>query len=151
MKNWMIVALAVLVIAGITYLGGLAWNTEPSSTQGTSGTSGNGTPSAETLESDLVLLSSWQGTTGAITTEPFTINKQPWVISWTNEPQIVNGQSIGSLQIIVYHPEQPDIPVTLAGNTLASETNSSYVYETGTFFLTIIAINSSWEVSVLKP
>lgn len=140
-------------MGGVVYLGGQAVDLGTSTTSNSPGvsieTSGNGT-SPETSEPDLILLKTWEGT-GIITTEPFTISNQPWAINWINEPEIMDGQSIGILQIMVYRADQPDILVALAANTQADEVNTSYVYETGTFFLTINAANTSWKVYVFEP
>jgi len=153
MKTWMIAVLAIIFMGGVVYLGGQAVDLGTSTTSNSPGvsieTSGNGT-SPETSEPDLILLKTWEGT-GIITTEPFTISNQPWAINWINEPEIMDGQSIGILQIMVYRADQPDILVALAANTQADEVNTSYVYETGTFFLTINAANTSWKVYVFEP
>jgi len=93
------------------------------------------------------LIKEWTGT-GIKTTEPFTINSKPWVISWANNPEIIGGQSMGILQIMVYNTKNPDIPITLAANSMERESDTSYVYETGTFYLTINAGNTQWAVQV---
>ena len=99
---------------------------------------------------DLVLIKNWQGT-GIKTTEPFSISRQPWAIVWSNKPQIMEEQSVGLLQIIVYRTNQPKLPVTLAANTQEEALDTSFIYETGDFFLTINAANTAWDVTVFEP
>ena len=94
------------------------------------------------------LVKEWTGN-GIKTTEPFAIDSKPWVISWSSNPEVVDGQSVGMLQIMVYDTESPDFPLTLAANTGEKSSDISYIYETGTFYLTINAANTQWEVQVL--
>jgi len=101
-------------------------------------------------EPDMILVNCWNGD-GIKTTEPFTINEQPWFVNWTSNPQIIDGQSMGLLQIMVYETDQPTIPITLAANTQEQGTDTSYIYQTGTFFLTMNAANTEWQVCVFKP
>ena len=98
---------------------------------------------------DYILLKNWDGT-GIKSTEPFTINKQPWYIIWTNEPEIMDGSPIGILQVTVYESSQPDLPIAFAANSMEATTDTSYVYQTGTFHLDINAANTEWEVSVFS-
>ena len=93
------------------------------------------------------LIKEWSGT-GIKTTEPFTINSKPWAISWANNPTLIGGESMGILQIMVYNIKNPDIPVTLAANTMEKGSDTSYIYETGTFYLTVNAANTQWTVQV---
>ena len=93
------------------------------------------------------LIKEWTGN-GIKTTEPFTIISRPWVISWANNPELFDGQSMGILQIMVYSTENPDFPVTIAVNSMEKGSDTSYVYETGTFYLTINAANTQWAVQV---
>jgi len=94
------------------------------------------------------VIKEWSGT-GIKTTEPFTIKEQPWIIQWEHEPVIMEGQSMGILQIMVYETKNPDIPITLAANSMEKGSDISYIYETGEFYLTINAANTNWSVKVL--
>ena len=107
------------------------------------------TPAPEpTKQAELQVVKEWTGN-GIKTTETFTISGAPWVISWSNNPQIMGGESVGMLQIMVYDTENPDFPITLAANTNEKGSATSYIYETGTFYLTINAANTEWTVEVL--
>lgn len=99
-------------------------------------------------QAQLQVIKEWTGT-GIKTTEPFTINNKPWVIDWTHTPALVDDQSMGILQIMVYNTKNPDIPITIAANSTEAGSDTSYIYETGTFFLTINAANTNWKVKVL--
>jgi len=101
-------------------------------------------------EADLILVKSWSGT-GIKTTEPFTIQEKPWIVNWVNDPEIMGGQSVGMLQIMVFSEDDPDIPIDIVANTQEAGTDTSYIYEVGTFFLTMNAANTSWGVYVFKP
>lgn len=106
------------------------------------------TPSpTPTKQAEPQLIKEWEGT-GIKTTEPFTINNKPWVISWANNPKVIDSQSMGILQIMVYSIKTPDFPITLAANTMERSSDNSYIYETGTFYLTINAANTQWAVQV---
>jgi hypothetical protein len=111
-----------------------------------------GTPSetpspTPTTQAELQLIKEWTGT-GIKTTEPFTINSKPWAISWANNPTLIGGQSMGILQIMVYNTRNPNILASLAANSTERGSDTSYVYETGTFYLTINAANTQWVVQV---
>lgn len=106
-------------------------------------------PEVEPEKLEWTLVQSWKGT-GIKTTEPFTINNQPWSINWASKPEIIGGESMGVLQIFVYSIEEPDIPITLAANTMEEATDISFVYERGTFFLTINAANTNWAVDIYE-
>ena len=107
-------------------------------------------PKQEEQKPDLILIKSWSGS-GIKTTEPFTMSKEPWVIVWSNKREIMEGYSIGLLQIYVYNTDNPDLPISLAANTQEETLDTSYVYKTGTFYLMINAANTEWEVTVLCP
>lgn len=109
-------------------------------------------PPAPTIEptsepADLIMVGSWQGT-GIKTTEPFTITSSPWHIVWDNDPMMSGGDSLGILQVMVYDVSTPDFPITIAANSMKKTLDTSYVYQTGTFYLTINAANTEWDVSV---
>ncbi|MDO9579703.1 MAG: hypothetical protein Q7J06_03920 [Bacteroidales bacterium] len=121
------ILLPILVI-GVVLLGGCGAPSE--------------TPSpTPTTQAEPQLIKEWRGT-GIKTTEPFTINSKPWVISWANNPTLIDGQSMGILQIMVYNTKNPDIPTALAANSMEKGSDTSYIYETGTFYLTINAANT---------
>ena len=94
------------------------------------------------------VIKEWTGN-GIKTTESFTISSKPWIISWTNNPEVVGGESMGIFQIMVYDTKNPDFPITLAANTTEKGSDTSYIYETGTFYLTMNAANTQWVVQVL--
>jgi nitrous oxide reductase accessory protein NosL len=91
-----------------------------------------------------VLIKEWQGS-GIKTTEPFTVSQKPWGIAWAHRPDEYGGM----LQIMVYDASRPDELVSLAANTNVGGSDSSYVYETGTFYLTINSANTKWDVRVV--
>jgi len=161
MKTWMIVVLAVFTLAGFIYLGGQSFDSGvPAAHESSPGDSSGSAPTTSTSESasstsatsepELILINNWSGT-GIKTTESFSISKSPWNIVWTNNPETYEGQSVGTLQIMVYSTEVPDIPIAFAANTQKEETDITYIYETGTFYLTVLAANTDWEVSVFAP
>ena len=106
-----------------------------------------GASSTPTKQVELQLIKEWSGT-GIKTTEPFTITSKPWAISWANNPKVIGGQSMGILQIMVYNTKNPDLLVALAANSMERGSDSSYIYDTGTFYLTINAANTQWTVQV---
>jgi len=89
------------------------------------------------------VLRQWSGG-GIKTTEPFTITKSPWVVSWSFTSTY---EDLGLLQIYVYN-SYGDL-VDLAANTMGSASDSSYIYKTGTFYLEIVSSNANWNVSVV--
>jgi hypothetical protein len=101
-------------------------------------------------EPELILIKSWSGT-GIKTTEPFIIGNKPWAINWISDPEIIDEQSIGILQIMVYSVNEPDIPIAIIANTQEAGTDTSYIYEMGEFFLTVNAANTSWKVYIFEP
>ena len=94
------------------------------------------------------IIKEWSGN-GIKTTEPFTIENKPWAITWAHEPKMIDGQSMGIFQIMVYRVSEPDFPITLAANSMERGADSSYIYETGQFFLTMNAANTNWKVQVI--
>jgi len=111
------------------------------------------TDSTEPVESttpDLILIKDWKGN-GIKTTEPFTIHRQPWNIVWVNTPEIMDGESMGILQIMIYRTNEPDVPVSIAANVQQAGMDTSFIYDTGDFFLVINAANTQWEVTVFEP
>jgi len=104
-------------------------------------------PEEDTDEPELYLLKYWEGN-GIKTTEPFVIVVSPWFIVWQSEPDIFDDVSMGIFQIMVYDIDEPDFPLTLAANTQDAGLDTSYIYHTGEFYLTINAANTKWNVSV---
>ena len=98
--------------------------------------------------SEAQLIAEWAGI-GPKTTEPFTIDDESWVIDWVHVPSVINNQSIGTFQIMVYNTENPDIPVAIAANSKEKESDTYYMQKTGTFYLLINAANTRWSVKVL--
>lgn len=86
-------------------------------------------------------IGSWKGT-GIKNTEPFTITKVPWIIAWGNR----SSQYGGILQIFVYRTNGE--LVNLVANTMQDESDISYIYEKGSFYLNINAANTNWVVEV---
>jgi len=97
----------------------------------------------------LTLFKEWSGT-GIKTTEPFTIDSQPWKIEWSSDPVIMGGQSVGMLQIMVYDSANPNFPITLAANTSEKASDTSYIYRRGAFYLTVNAANTNWTVKIYR-
>jgi len=148
-------AIVFVVILGVALVQG----NQPSSHKATSTpspfpTQTTATPSpstpSPTQTPDLILVNSWSGS-GMKTTEPFTIDKIPWNIVWSSNPKMNEGQSVGMLQVLVYNTNSPDVPVAIVANTMENTSDTSFVYETGEFYLTMNAANTSWEVTVFKP
>lgn len=87
---------------------------------------------------------SWQGT-GIKNTEPFVITGKKWRIVWSNEDTTGFGGS--GLQIYVYKPGL-DLPVSIAANAVGNASDTSYIYESGEFYLNINGANGNWTISV---
>ena len=127
----------MVLLLGIMLVSGLACEVD-----------GEPTPtSTPTPTKEPEVIKEWSGT-GVKTTEPFTITNKPWQINWSHNPLIMDGQSMGILQIYVYSTSD-DMLIALAANSMQSESDTSYVYDTGTFYLTINAVNTDWNVKVL--
>ena len=96
-----------------------------------------GEPRSLTLETVI----EWTGH-GNKRTEPFAIDLAPWIISWG----LQGGEFGGLLQVSVYRVGD-DIPVQFAVNTSTDGVDTTFVYETGTFYLDINAIGD-WAIQV---
>jgi len=86
---------------------------------------------------------SWQGT-GGKNTEPFTITKSPWVISWSC--QRIDPDHHITLGVIICDPATNgtvEVPI----NT-ESDTGECYIYQTGKFYLRILSVNANWNVEI---
>ena len=94
------------------------------------------TPEAE----QWVEIKRWEGS-GLKTTEPFTIQGDQWRTVWTNH----QGDSI--FQIMLYRDGDLYLGQPLLANTTEKGSDTSYVYDGGTFHLVINAI-SQWTVIV---
>ena len=95
----------------------------------------------------LQMTKEWNGT-GIKTTDIFVIELNPWAVSWANNPEVIDDVSIGMLEIMVYDADNPDAPVALVAFTRAAQSDISYVYRTGTFYLTIKGPNTGWQVQI---
>jgi len=85
-------------------------------------------------------IATWSGR-GTKNTEPFTVSS-PWIISWS-----CTGREYGSLGIIVYRAGSNQL-VNVAANVIGSDKGRTWIYDSGQFYLQIIAANCSWAVGV---
>lgn len=129
---------AIALLLGIILVSGFACeiNIESTPTPISTPTS---TPKPEVIKE-------WSGS-GIKTTEPFTITNKPWQINWSHNPLIVDNQSIGLLQIFVYSTSN-DMIIAVAANSPKAESDTSYIYDVGGFYLMINAANTDWNVRV---
>ncbi len=95
------------------------------------------------------VIGEWRGK-GPLTTENFTVESGPWTIEWQHVPARLKGNSIGSLQIIVWDAAKPDTPVAIAATSVEEESGTYRMDEKGTFNLMINATNTVWRVRVLE-
>ena len=100
-----------------------------------------------TSQKQAQVIKEWVGV-GAKTTEPFIVDSAPWTIDWTNVPTIINNQSLGLLQIMVYNVEKPEIPLAIVANSKLRESGAYPINEKGTFYMMINATNTRWAVKV---
>jgi hypothetical protein len=105
-------------------------------------------PSVSEIQGGLV--KEWSGT-GLKVTENFIIAEAPWAIEWVNIPEKIDGQSVGMLKILVYQVDNPSMPPMVAANTMEEMSDTSYIEQTGKFFLIINGFNTSWTVTVIEP
>jgi hypothetical protein len=63
---------------------------------------------------------------------------------------MMNGTSVGMLQVYVYNVNNTSLPVTIVANTSEQTSDDSYIYQRGTFYLTISGANTTWTVNVLQ-
>lgn len=89
------------------------------------------------------LVKSWNGTS-AKKTEPFTITGKQWRIIWTNKDTIGVGTAL--LQVMVYKTNS-QVPLDVPVNTTQEGSDTSYVYHSGEFYLSINSI-SQWTIRV---
>ena len=106
------------------------------------GTATDSKKQEEQQKPDTLKVGAWQGS-GMKNTAPFTITKSPWIILWANRPTFAGA---GILQISVNKINGTS--VSLAANTMQEENDSSYIYESGTFYLEISAANTNWTIEV---
>jgi hypothetical protein len=85
-------------------------------------------------------LCGWEGNS-VKTTEPFTVNKSPWVIGWATD-------GAGVFQIYLHRPNGE--LVSVAANVQGKGSDESYVYETGTFYL-MINTTQVYSASIYEP
>ena len=105
------------------------------------------TPTLTPVELKPVLVNEWTGT-GNMTTKYFSTTGELWLVSWANNPELVEGKSNGYLQIIVYNIEDPGSPVNIAADATKAGGSVSYITEQGTFYLEINAVNTQWTARV---
>ena len=88
-----------------------------------------------------VAVKSWSGSSNK-TTDVFEISNEKWRILWENK-----GKKGSIFGVSVYKPNKKlvSIPANI-GNKSAKDT--SYVYSKGSFYIGIIAANTSWTVTV---
>jgi hypothetical protein len=115
------------------------------------GLGGCGSPASEVeapSEEGGEVIAQWAGM-GGKTTEPFIIDSDSWAIRWVHLPAVINEQTIGTFQIMVYNVDEPDMPVIIAADSQERETGVFTVEGKGTFYLMINSANSRWLVRVL--
>jgi len=100
----------------------------------------------QTPTSEPVIIKEWEGS-GYKTTGPFKVESKPWVIAWAHNPEVIEGVSMGIFQIYVCDAQDGNL-VSIAANSMEKGSDTSYIYETGTFYLEINAANTSWAVKV---
>ena len=142
-KKWWFWLLIIFVIIIIASANGSKPTTTPKSTETTE--TGE-TPSSQTPQSEKSwqAVNSWEGT-GIKNTEPFTITGNQWRINWSNKDTTGFGGSI--LQISVYKPGA-NFPIEMAANAQGTASDTSYVYESGEFYLNVNSANGNWAISV---
>jgi len=102
--------------------------------------------------SNLEKVGSWKGN-GKKNTEPFTITKTPWVIVWinntlsNNEPKELSRMELFSISVCEVGNEFSEMIVVDNASEFGDIT---YIYEKGTFYLSIYYANSNWIVEVYK-
>ncbi|MFC2005806.1 hypothetical protein ACFLVG_02450 [Chloroflexota bacterium] len=106
-----------------------------------------GNSSAADAQSQVI--KQWAGK-GPLTTKPFTIESESWLIEWEHVPSQLKGSSVGSLQIIVWGEEGSSSPVDVAANSMVEESGTSRIDEAGTFYLMINATNTRWSVRIME-
>lgn len=100
---------------------------------------GGGTPKPSRESSEL----SWSGT-GDKTTQSFTASSPGWRLEWT-----VRGGEMSSITIFV---KRADTGTTVSSaSSEGPGTETSYVHETGRFYLEIVSANAEWAVQVVMP
>jgi len=90
---------------------------------------------------EMVKIKEWSGT-GIKKTEPFTINHSPWAISWVNAPE----SKLNIFQLYIYGVNNSYIDVAV--NSMNKETDITYIYQTGTFYLQTNAVFTKWIIEV---
>lgn len=86
---------------------------------------------------------SWSGS-GIKNTEPFEITGNQWRVKWQNKGGEFGG---GILQIFVYKVGS-ESPEELLANTTEITSDTSYIYEGGTFYLNVNSANTNWSITV---
>jgi len=151
MKRLLILCVLPLILAGCTNTT-IVNNAKPSTTTSvieTIATNTTITTKSTTPASQPDIVAKWSGT-GIKTTDSFTITDSKWDIQWSSDPEMMNGTSVGMLQIYVFNVKNTSIPVTVVANTSQQDSDDSYIYQSGTFYLTIGGANTTWTVNVLE-
>ena len=94
---------------------------------------------ALTVAGAQALTKSWEGH-GNLNTQPITVVSQPWTITHQN-------RGGGILQIFVYDANTGAL-VDLAANTMQAGQETTHIYATGTFYLSVNAANTIWSMSI---
>jgi len=105
-------------------------------------------PGVEVPAEEGEVIAQWAGM-GSRTTEPFIIESDSWAIKWVHIPAVINEQTIGTFQVMVYNVDVPDMPVIIAVNSQERDADVFTVEGKGTFYLMINSANSRWLVRVL--
>jgi hypothetical protein len=99
-----------------------------------------------TSETEAQVIGEWSGS-GDKNTEPFTISKSPWTIEWEKHP---TSQTESLLQVFIYRPNADLwLDYVQSGTGINFETDTGYIYKTGTFYLNISGLSCSWKVRVV--
>ena len=107
------------------------------------GTSSQQEPAPPAIAEGHNILKEWEGR-GRKLTEPFTIEKIPWSITWT-----LRAGLFGTfLKVSVYRPGD-ETPTELAIDTGLEGTDTTFVYESGTFYLEIDGV-PKWAIRVTQ-
>ncbi len=109
------------------------------------------TPKAKsTLEPQVV--AEWSGS-GTKTTQPFTITEAPWAVSWAFNPDPpLYGMYANLFQIYVhkaYDRMYMELPANIF-NVSKGTADSSYIYDTGVFYLSISSMSGTWSIKVFE-
>jgi hypothetical protein len=91
------------------------------------------------------IIKEWTGS-AIKNTEPFTINHIPWVIQWQITP---NSEYNCLLAITIYSTNNNLVGMFTSDVSKSHQTDTYYVYQTGTFYLNILPDNGDYTIKVL--